>query len=88
MTNITFKSWIHPATGEVRVYLSNIYQQAGSKVWVSKQAADSFGSDWNVTCRADWAMDTRAVRDEATNQIEAMLKGSKTRFADILALVA
>ena len=79
---ITLKTWTHPATGEVRIYLQGVIGQRGAKVWIAQQAADAFGSDWFIQARADWAADLRGVKNEAAEQIESMY-GRKVLFAEL-----
>ena len=64
------KTWTHPRTGEQRIYINNAMYQNGSKMWVEKTEANSFGDDWVVKCFVDWSMDTRKAKDEASNAIE------------------
>ena len=44
----TFKSWTHPTTGEVRIYITGLLGQKSSKVFVFAQPADSFGFEYDI----------------------------------------
>lgn len=44
----TFKSWAHPSSGEVRIYINGLSGQKSSKVFVVERAIDEFGFDYDI----------------------------------------
>jgi hypothetical protein len=86
----TFSTWTHPATGQVRVYVSNLAGQRGAKIWAEACAIDTFGSDYKLISTA-----SNLNRSEQYNLVEdaerAMTVAASKRiklFADVLALAA
>lgn len=84
----TFKSWTHPSTGEVRIYITGLAGQKSSKVFVVAQAADSFGFEYDI--RAQIPEGVYANRADLVNEAErAIFEACQTRvktFAAVLAL--
>lgn len=84
----TFKSWTHPTTGEVRIYITGLIGQKSSKVFVVAQAADSFGFEFDI--RAQIPEGVYANRADLVNEAErAIFEACQARvktFADVQSL--
>lgn len=84
----TFKSWTHPTTGEVRIYITNLPGQRSAKVFVIAQSADSFGFEYDI--RTQIPEGVYASRADLVNEAErAIFEACKARvktFTDVLSL--
>lgn len=84
----TFKSWTHPTTGEVRIYISGLLGQKSSKVFVVAQPADSFGFEYDIRAQIPDGVYTK--RADLVNEAErAIFDACGTRaktFNEVLTL--
>ena len=83
----TFSTWTHPATGQVRIYITGF---GSTKVWAEEQAADSFGDTIRIV-----AVNTNRNRSELGNIVNdaerAINQAAGKRiklFADLLSLAS
>lgn len=81
----TFKTWTHPRTGAVRIYMNGVIGQSGAKVWAEHYPSEI--ADIQVKVSAGWAMNAAAVKDAAYDAIEAVI-GRSGRFSDLAKLAA
>lgn len=83
----TLRTWHHPSTGAVRVYISGFGQ---TKLWAEPCAQDQFGFDYTI--RAVNSNKNRSELGNLVNEAERALfeaAGSHIKsFADILALAS
>lgn len=86
----TFSTWTHPATGQVRVYVSGLAGQRGAKVWAEACATDTFGSDYKLMSSASNMNRSEQYNlvDDAERAMSAAAGKRIKLFADVLALVA
>lgn len=84
----TLKSWTHPTTGEVRIYVSGLAGQRSAKVFVVAQAADSFGFEYDI--RAQVPEGVYANHADLVNQAEGAIfqaAGARIKtFAEVQSL--
>ena len=45
---ITLKNWVNPKNNEERIYISGIFGQKSSKIFIVKQDKDSFGYEFDI----------------------------------------
>lgn len=83
----TFRTWTHPATGQVRVYISGF---GATKVWAESCTVDAFGFDYTIR-----AINENRNHSELGNTINeaerAVFEAAGARvktFAEVLALAA
>jgi hypothetical protein len=83
----TFKTWTHPAAGEVRVYISGLAGQCSEKVWVQACQADEFGFEYSINTKISEGSYARRgdLLDAAE---EAIFQAAQARVKDFGAVVA
>ena len=85
----TFKTWKHPTTDQVRIYISGVYDQKSNKVWVEACEKDSFGYTYTIKAKIDPY--TYVRHDDLINEAEkAIFEAAQARiktFEEVLALV-
>ncbi len=85
----TFKSWTHPATGEVRVYITGLAGQASAKVFAFARPSDEFSFQYDIRVQIPEGVYTR--KDDLLNRAEEAINeadGSRVKtFEEVLALV-
>jgi hypothetical protein len=86
----TFKSWTHPSTGEVRIYISGLAGQRSAKVFVVAQEADEFGFEYDI--RTFIPEGVYANRGDLVNEAERSIfeaAGARVKtFAEVQSLAA
>jgi hypothetical protein len=80
-----FKLWTHPTTGEVRIYITNLYNQKSSKVFVVAKPTDSFGFEYEIRAQIPEGVYTRKsdLEDEAEKEIFAACGCRTLKFEDV-----
>lgn len=86
----TFKTWTHPGTGQVRVYISALAMQGSAKVWVEQQPADSFGRELRVRIQSSTHTRGEAgnLQNDAEGAINAAAGARVRKWSDLLALAS
>lgn len=81
----TFKSWTHPATGEVRIYISGLVGQRSAKVFVVGQSADEFGFEYDIRAQIPEGVYTKKADlvNEAESAIFAAAGARIKKFSEI-----
>jgi hypothetical protein len=83
----TFKTWTHPTTGEVRVYISGLAGQRSEKVWIQACEADSFGFEYTINAKIHEG--SYANRGDLIDAAEAAIfQEAQARVKDFAAVVA
>lgn len=86
----TFKTWTHPTTGQVRIYIAGLAGQRSAKVFVTARPADSFGFEYDIQAQIPegvYARRADLINDAEQAIFEAAGARVKT-FAEVLALAA
>lgn len=83
----TFSKWIHPATGQVRVYIAGFGQ---TKVWAEACPVDAFGSDYKIVVvnQNKNRSELGNSSNEAERTINIAAQSRVKTFAAVLALAA
>jgi len=86
----TFSTWTHPATGQVRVYISNLPGQRGAKIWAEQCAVDAFKSDFVLRSSASNLNRSEQANliDDAERALNVAAQKRVNLFADVLDLAA
>ena len=83
-TGTTATAWTDPKTGQVRVYLNDLPEQRGAKVWIEPlERPDSSGADYTVKVTADNL--TRVEVSNLANAAERFLVQLAGRRVKLLA---
>lgn len=84
---VTFKSWTHPSTGEVRIYITGLAGQKSSKVFVVAKDPDCFGFEFDI--RAQIPEGVYANRADLVNEAErAIFEACQARVKSFAAVQA
>lgn len=69
-----FSKWVHPKTGEVRVYVSNLPRAGFAKIYLKEGTARADGKhDWDFVVLADRGV-LNCSRNDISNSIDFALK--------------
>ncbi len=63
--------WVHPKTGQKRIYFNTLPGQSSAKVWAEKTEIDSFGSDFTI--RISSQSHTLSEAWNLSNEAESLL---------------
>lgn len=84
----TFKTWTHPSNGHVRIYISGLFKQGSSKVWVEQISQNSFGETFDIKVRIDGTYARTAdLQNEAEKAIFEAAQARIKTFEEVSALV-
>jgi len=85
----TFAKWTHPTTGQVRVYVNNLPMQGHAKIWIERQAPDTFGDELSI--RVNSQIHNRSEAANLVNDVERALTAAAGRrvktWADLLTTI-
>ena len=87
---VTFNTWTHPTTGQVRVYISNLSGQRSCKIWAEQCAVDAFNSNFVLrSCASNFNRSEQAnLVSEAYRALHVAAQKRVNMFSDVLNLAA
>lgn len=85
---LTLKSWVHPSTGEKRIYVNSPSYDRSIKIWIedrtSADPAYAAISGWEIVVRANYPVNKNAIKNDISRELDLMGLGH-ANFSDLAA---